>query len=133
MPDEELVDAINEAIIQSLYEQDQNEEEEQMLREVMKLSALEHQKKTGLLSTDHLKKKNQVQKLNNNINPIAAPLSVKNPGENNRILLNEVALKKPLEGKKALPPVEIGGKKKNLVLGNQGGGEAMVLMSSIDF
>ena len=50
-------DDINEAIIQSLFEQEQNAEEEQILREVMKISALEHQKQIGVLNLDHLKRK----------------------------------------------------------------------------
>lgn len=49
---------LNEAIIQSIFEQEQNEEEEKMLREVMKLSALEHKKQNGQLNLDVLKKKN---------------------------------------------------------------------------
>ena len=40
--DEDYQDLLNEAIIQSLFEQDQNEEEEKMLREVMKISVFEH-------------------------------------------------------------------------------------------
>jgi len=50
-------DDINEAIIQSLFEQEQNAEEEKILREVMKISALEHQKQIGALNLDHLKRK----------------------------------------------------------------------------
>lgn len=50
-------DDINEAIIQSLFEQEQNAEEEKILREVMKISALEHQKHIGVLTLDHLKRK----------------------------------------------------------------------------
>ena len=38
---------------------EQNAEEEQILREVMKISALEHQKQIGALNLDHLKKKNK--------------------------------------------------------------------------
>jgi len=45
--DDDYQDAINEAIIQSIYEQDRNAEEEQMLREVMKISTFEHKKQTG--------------------------------------------------------------------------------------
>ena len=52
---------MNEAIIASLMQQDQNAEEEQILREVMKISALEHQKQIGALNLDHLKKKNNKQ------------------------------------------------------------------------
>ena len=49
---------MNEAIIQSIFEQEQNEEEEKMLREVMKLSSLEHKKQAGQLNLDALKKRN---------------------------------------------------------------------------
>jgi len=49
-------DDLNEAIIQSLFEQEQNAEEEKLLREVMKISALEHQKQIGALNLDHLKR-----------------------------------------------------------------------------
>jgi hypothetical protein len=49
---------LNEAIIQSIFEQEQNEEEEKMLREVMKLSSLEHKKQNGQLNLDALKKRN---------------------------------------------------------------------------
>ena len=59
-----------------------------MLREVMKLSALEHKKVNGEINIDKLKKKNQVNVAKEN-NPI-----------NNQ---------KP-EAKKELPPVEIGKK-----------------------
>lgn len=55
--DADYQDLINEAIIQSMFEQDQNAEEEQMLREVMKLSALEHKKQTGELDLQALKKR----------------------------------------------------------------------------
>ncbi len=51
---------MNEAIIASLMQNDQNAEEEQILREVMKISALEHQKQIGALNLDHLKKKNKL-------------------------------------------------------------------------
>ena len=54
-------DELNEAIIQSLYDQERNDEEEKMLREVMKLSAFEHKKQMGQLNIDHLKKKNNPQ------------------------------------------------------------------------
>jgi hypothetical protein len=40
--DQHFQDDINEAIIQSMFEQEQNAEEEKLLREVMKISALEH-------------------------------------------------------------------------------------------
>lgn len=53
-------DEINEAIIASLMNNEQNAEEEQILREVMKISALEHQKQIGALNLDHLKKKNKL-------------------------------------------------------------------------
>ena len=53
-------DELNEAIIQSIFEQEKNtEDEEKLLREVMKISALEHQKQIGALSLDHLKKRNK--------------------------------------------------------------------------
>ena len=45
--DEEYKDLINEAIIQSIFEQERSVEEEKMLREVMKLSSLEHKKQNG--------------------------------------------------------------------------------------
>jgi hypothetical protein len=50
---------LNEAIIQSIFDHDQNAEEEQMLREVMKLSSLEQKKQAGELNLDGLKRKNQ--------------------------------------------------------------------------
>lgn len=51
---------MNEAIIQSIFEQEKNtKEEDDLLREVMKISALEHQKQIGALSLDHLKKRNK--------------------------------------------------------------------------
>lgn len=56
--DDDYKDAVNEAIIQSLYEQEANDEEEKMLREVMKLSSLEHKKTNGELNLDILKRKN---------------------------------------------------------------------------
>ena len=61
-------DDINEAIIQSLFEQEQNAEEEQILREVMKISALEHQKQIGALNLDHLKRKAKQQSPENRKN-----------------------------------------------------------------
>lgn len=55
----------------------------------MKLSALEHQKKTGLLNTEHLKKKNQKP-----ANPvIEAQKPVANQNKNN-------VLNRPVESKK---------------------------------
>jgi hypothetical protein len=35
---------LNEALIQSIFDNERNEEEEKMLREVMKMSSLEHKK-----------------------------------------------------------------------------------------
>ena len=55
--DEDYKDLINEAIIQSIFEQERSAEEEKMLREVMKLSALEHKKINGQLDLNALKKK----------------------------------------------------------------------------
>jgi len=59
--DEDYQDLINEAIIQSIFEHDQNEEEEKLLREVMKLSALEHKKQIGELDLQVIKKRNPPQ------------------------------------------------------------------------
>ena len=55
--EEQFNEDINEAILISMYEQEQHAEEEKLLREVMKISALEHQKQIGALSLDHLKKR----------------------------------------------------------------------------
>lgn len=75
MVDNEQVyqEMLNEAIIQSLLEQDREnqiaeeanadlvlpnqEAEEKMLKEVMKMSALEYQKENGQLDLSHLKRK----------------------------------------------------------------------------
>ena len=88
--DQHFQDDINEAIIQSMFEQEQNAEEEKLLREVMKISALEHQKQIGALNLDHLKKN---KKKNTNQDEV----SVKPQGQIPRAV--------------ELPPVEIGGKK----------------------
>ena len=58
-------DLLNEAIIQSLLEQERQAQdpdladEDKILAEVMKMSALEYQKNTGQIDLSHLKRKNK--------------------------------------------------------------------------
>lgn len=95
-------DMLNEAIIQSIFDQEQNVEEEQMLREVMKMSSLEHKKQNGEINLDALKRKNQPQEQpqTNNIQMVVAKQS-RQWGD--------------LDFKSSqsfdLPPVEVGAKK----------------------
>ena len=49
---------LNEAIIQSIFDNERNEDEEKMLREVMKMSSLEHKKQNGEINLDALKRRN---------------------------------------------------------------------------
>eukprot|EP00347_Sterkiella_histriomuscorum_P019944 403339697 len=113
--DDDYQDILNEAIIQSIFEQDQNEEEEKMLREVMKLSSLEHQKQNGQISLDGLKKRNRQQQNGgaevNGFQQIAQ-------AQKNNANLNG-SLKQPQNQNVNLPPVEIGGKKQLPQIGSK--------------
>ncbi len=64
---------LNEAIIQSLLEQDRvnenvlelpsAEQEEAMMKEVIKMSALEYQKSKGTINLDHLKRRKKKESM----------------------------------------------------------------------
>ncbi|CDW91090.1 UNKNOWN [Stylonychia lemnae] len=105
--DEDYQDLINEAIIQSIFEQERSAEEEKMLREVMKLSSLEHKKNNGQLDLNALKKKKTINEgqVSKQVKGIAV-------GNENLQPIKQLPLNN------VLPPIEIGGKKgKPLQLG----------------
>ena len=64
--DEDYIEEVNMAIINSLYEQDQDEEEQKMVREIIKLSMLESKKQNGEITNvkDQIKEVNHKNKSN---------------------------------------------------------------------
>ena len=62
-------DLLNEAIMQSLLEQDRQQadpnlaDEDKILAEVIKMSALEYQKNTGQIDLSHLKRKKKQEEV----------------------------------------------------------------------